>query len=519
MGKHDFTEVYSRGQHSMREVPIPPREEREKAAALERPKAKGVQVIFDDDIGGDNGERETTDSAREAKVDSQGARPRPACPYPEIDWTAIDKTIARIGKRFTQEVIYPSKSILVPYMAFARTVCESADTHLIGAILPVIGALLARRVYINWPQRNIYPNLFSLLVGPAGQRKTDAVKLAGKIAWHYLPGAAFLKKHLSTEALFEEFCEESGGLPDKLLLIDDANIILASWSKTDYGARVAAEFLDLYDCGPLSEAYMRNKSKKTDAGRIIPETSTNVVLAGTFNVAMFPLEQIKQGIQRRFMFNVAEKLGRTIQWPKHESLSEVIEAFLPLLGFNGRIDMPQSGEVWDFWADYQTENRAMLDDVGLDNEPLSARLATTPTSVLKVAMLFEACMAAYERLPGMPKHFGLESLKAAASYVEAHMKAAEFVDRYGARRVAQEQAEVILAIVRREFKATRPDTIYVTRSELTRKFCHNTGRQGAVTPDDLYLQIIPELERQGEVTQALKRGKFEVYAFRTEQSP
>jgi hypothetical protein len=31
------------------------------------------------------------------------------------------------------------------------------------------------------------------------------------------------------------------------------------------------------------------------------------------------------------------------------------------------------------------------------------------------------------------------------------------------------------------------------------------------------LQIIPELERQGEVVQALKRGKFEVYAFRTEQ--
>jgi hypothetical protein len=161
----------------------------------------------------------------------------------------------------------------------------------------------------------------------------------------------------------------------------------------------------------------------------------------------------------------------------------------------------------------------MLDEVGLDNEPLSARLATTPTSVLKVAMHFEACMAAYADLAQMPKHFGLESLETAASYVEAHMKAAEFIDRYGARRVAQEQAEVILAMVRREFKPARPGTIYATRSELTRMFCHNTGRRGGMTPDDLYLRIIPELERQGEVTQALKRGKFEVYAFRTEQSP
>ena len=99
------------------------------------------------------------------------------------------------------------------------------------------------------------------------------------------------------------------------------------------------------------------------------------------------------------------------------------------------------------------------------------------------------------------------------------MKAAEFIDGYGARKVAQEQAEVILAIVRLEFRAARPGTIYVTRSELTRRFCPHAGRRSAMTPNDLYLQIIPELERQGEVIQVLKRGKFEVYAFRTEFSP
>ena len=75
----------------------------------------------------------------------------------------------------------------------------------------------------------------------------------------------------------------------------------------------------------------------------------------------------------------------------------------------------------------------------------------------------------------MPRLFGLESLETAANYVEAHMKAAEFIDRYGARKVAQEQAEVILAIVRRDFKTARPGTIYVTPSELTRKFCLHAG--------------------------------------------
>jgi len=36
MGKNDFTEMRQSGHYSMREVPIPPREEREKAAALQR---------------------------------------------------------------------------------------------------------------------------------------------------------------------------------------------------------------------------------------------------------------------------------------------------------------------------------------------------------------------------------------------------------------------------------------------------------------------------------------------------
>jgi hypothetical protein len=47
MGKNDFTEMRQRGQHSMQEVRIPSKEERDKAAALERQKAKGIEVDLD----------------------------------------------------------------------------------------------------------------------------------------------------------------------------------------------------------------------------------------------------------------------------------------------------------------------------------------------------------------------------------------------------------------------------------------------------------------------------------------
>lgn len=110
----------------------------------------------------------------------------------------------------------------------------------------------------------------------------------------------------------------------------------------------------------------------------------------------------------------------------------------------------------------------------------------------------------------------MAGLELAIGFVDEHLRAAEFLDRYAERKATHERAEVVLATVRKEFRAQRPGTIYVTRTDLTRKFCPNTGRHGAMTTNDLYLQVLPELERQGELLRVLKRNKFEVYGFRTE---
>jgi hypothetical protein len=83
MGKNDFAEMYSRRQHSMRKVPIPPKEEREKAEALKRQKSKGDHVDFGDDtqgitpprqkivgigVAGDRTQKATQDSRKQVPV-------------------------------------------------------------------------------------------------------------------------------------------------------------------------------------------------------------------------------------------------------------------------------------------------------------------------------------------------------------------------------------------------------------------------------------------------------------------
>jgi len=319
----------------------------------------------------------------------------------------------------------------------------------------------------------------------------------------------------SVEALFAEYCIDEGGNPDKLMLIEEGNALMATWAKSEYGSRVAAEFLQLYDCCELSESFMRNKNKKKGPKRIVPETSTSVVIGGTFGVATFPLEQVKEGIERRFMYEVAETLGRTIYWPERLPSLQIADLFKPLLSLSGEIQMPRQGKIWDRWVAYQDQNRKQINEAGADNEVLAARLTSAPSQVIKVAIIYEACRAVHAGWP-MLNEFTLEGLESAIGFVDEHLRAAAFLDRYGIRKAAQEQAEIILATIRRDFRAQRPDTIFLTRTEVTRKFCTNIGRAGSLTPEDLYLRIIPELERQGEVARVVKRGKFEVYAFRTE---
>jgi hypothetical protein len=98
---------------------------------------------------------------------------------------------------------------------YARERLESADSYIVGSILPVMATCLARRVYFQWGDEKIYPNIFSLLAGRAGERKSSAVNLAEKFAKATLPSESFLPALCSSESLLDEYHLESGGLRGK----------------------------------------------------------------------------------------------------------------------------------------------------------------------------------------------------------------------------------------------------------------------------------------------------------------
>lgn len=417
-----------------------------------------------------------------------------------------------------QPAIFPPDSILADWMTFARAQEESADAFLIGTILPVVAALLARRVWFRWGARQIFANLFVMLAGKPGDRKSSIIFLGEALARLILPVSAFLPAAFSPEALFNEYAEAEGGRPDKLWIADDANATLKDWQKTVNGERNATRFLELYDCKPLSESFQRNRKQSADgqARRTIEETSTSLLFGATFNIAAFQGQEVRAGMGRRFLYYVAESHGRLIVRPAARddlAFTALAEGFGPLAEVQGEMDF--TPEAAGFWDDYQRQNREEIDGVDASREAELCRLSSAPMQVLSVAMLFEACR--WAKASG--EWTGLiraDTLKWAVEHIAACLGAADRLERMAHRAELRQEAEILLARIRHDFSLVG-GFHFAGRSELTKHYCPNSGRHGAWKPDDLYLRFIPTLERRGEARLIKKEGKREVFAFRAEQ--
>lgn len=364
------------------------------------------------------------------------------------------------------------------------------------------GALLARRVWVSLAGKKKYPNIFSIIVGKPGDRKSTTINLAADVAHFCLPDNAFIPASFSPESLFDEYDVEREGRPDKLLIEDDANSTLTDWQKTGNGERNAARFLKLYDCAPLSETFRRNKKEapKGEAGamrRFIPETSTNLLFGATFNIACFQGHTVRAGMARRFLYYVAERRGCDLfVTPGHDrgALESLADGFRRCLEIEG--EMTFAPDARRLWVEYQAQNRTEMDAANPLAEDLISRLASAPAQTLAVAMIFEAAMWA-KRGGDSRGVLSLEALEWATAHLAECLEAASWLDGIAHRASIAEDAEVIFERIVVDYaRARRGPTIYVSRSDLTRTYCHDSGRRGALKPHDLYNRLIPALVRQ-----------------------
>jgi hypothetical protein len=353
-----------------------------------------------------------------------------------------------------------------------------------------------------------------MLAGKPGDRKSSTIDIAEEIARYCLPSKAFIPASFSPETLFDEYDETSGGQPDKLWLRAEANPILTDFQKIQNGERNATRFLELYDCKGLSESFRRNKNNTTSSPRrTIEVTSTSVIFGATFSACQFQGQAIRTGLERRFLYYVAEDHGRLIVYPQSPDpkvINGLRELFFRLTAMQGPVEL--SEKTKRCWEAYQHDNRRLIKETDALEEMEGSRLASAPTHVLKIALLFEACRQALQTRASCPE-IQPETLSLAIEHVEECFRVAKFLDKIVPRVRIADDAEILLARIRADFRSKRQNNaIILSRTELTSKFCPGLGRGFSV--HYLYHQLIPSLEARGDAKRVQKTGKLEYYAFR-----
>lgn len=427
-----------------------------------------------------------------------------------------------LGKHKLDAGVYPRSSWVDRYMDYARQREESADSYLIGSVLPIVAAALARRAWLPWGDGRVYSNLFSMLAGKPGDRKSSAINQAEKIARAVIDKKQFLPDSMSAEALVDEYDEEAGGSPDKLLVTDDANAFLGTLQKTNYGERVGQTLLRLYDCKGLAEAFRRNQQgEEGTARRYISETSTSMILGATFNICQFQGHEIRSGLQRRFLYYLAEGHGRFIGVPAKSNQSEfsaLCERFAKLTKLRD-LELQFSPEANDLWMEFQRHNRTRLAEGGngLAQDAYLARLNGQPNHVQKLAIIFHA--AIWAEAAGEPNmEIGITTLQTAIEHSELCLATAQALDAISNREAIQADADLLLASIQCDFSGKKSNgAILLTRTDLTSRYAHHSGRRGAWKTNDLYLRLIPDLIRRSKAKEVQRSGKQSAFAFKVEE--
>ncbi len=419
-----------------------------------------------------------------------------------------------ISPLYSPPAEYPEASVFGDFLAYARRISEAPDAVLLGAILPVAGAMLARRVKVRF-DRDKFPNLYSILVMPPGCRKGSAVSLAYRLAKIAVP-ESIISGAASDEALFDAF-EET---PDRIWIETEGNALLHNWSKSVYGQQVARRALKLYDCEDWCQRF-KNGAKKSEF-RSIDETSCSMLVATTFSAARFNGIEHGDGLRRRFLYYTATDTERELDWPDHTFEQEwagVLDAFTRLLSIEGEFPpLNKSHRLGSLWSDIQRDfrSRSSALPMDLESEALANSLREAASHTLKIAMIFQAGLHVKDStLPATD--WSETALETAREHVVVCLDSQAYIAEHARRFTTAEEAEVVYSVVVAEAEEKPGEPIMRTKSGLTRRFCMHSSRRGSMSVEDLYQRILPYLIQKGRASIVRKSGKLTIYKFEPEE--
>lgn len=205
---------------------------------------------------------------------------------------------------------------------------ESPITYHRWSALTILGAWLGRRYNFQLGHFNIASNMYVMLMGGAGARKSTAIKIASslirKAGYESVAAERTTKEKFLMDLAGENVDVDSKGniLETNLFGTSDhiAEILVAADEFNVFVGNGNIEFLSLL--GTLWDYSGKFEDRKKNSKSLIIEDPTVSLLAGNtatgFSLA-FPAEAIGQGIFSRLILIHGEKTDKRITFPKPPS--------------------------------------------------------------------------------------------------------------------------------------------------------------------------------------------------------
>lgn len=206
---------------------------------------------------------------------------------------------------------------------------ESPAVYYRWSLLASIGAMLGRNVYLKHGHSNIYPNLYTMLIGTAGTRKSTPIKLCKKLLRQAGYTTIAADKTSKEKFLVDLEGSEDDGTGKTVDDILDQNIFgvkdesipremfVMADEANDFFGHNNIEFLSLLGNLWDFEGSFTYRIK-TGKSLCIPDPTISILSANTpTGFAMgFPSEILGQGFFSRLLIIHGESTGRRIEDPE-----------------------------------------------------------------------------------------------------------------------------------------------------------------------------------------------------------
>lgn len=277
------------------------------------------------------------------------------------------------------------------YMVYTAD-SEPPQSYHLWTCLSILAAALQRKVYMHWGRSTIRPNIYVVLVGPAGRTKKGTAMEFGK-AITQGAGIKLVGGSVTREALIRRIAAANDNYTDGSTGKIEFHCSLTCISEElsvflgQHNIKFLADLCDWYDCPPFWRYDTKNQGTDNLHGvcfNIIGATAPEWI------PTMLPEAAIGGGFTRRIIWIVEEDKRATVIEPTYdEELERKLIHDLEFILVNITGEYTFSKNAFDRYADwYAREDRKISEGLPPIPDPKFAGYCDArATTIKKIAML------------------------------------------------------------------------------------------------------------------------------------